>query len=382
MIYDVIIIGAGPAGLSTAIHAGKKGLKTVVIEKNKEIGYPMKTSALTWNETMNLLKIRNSSISQLVDTIYIKNHHTKETFEKKYPKPVGCVLDYHNFLRELAEKAIDFGVEIKLNETALREIAKSKLTGVKTNNEKYFSKIVIDCSGPTAIVGKKLRPTMFETAELGIGAEVEMSNVKLENPNRIELHVGKEEVVPVSYGWVFPTGKRKARIGLATVLNTKENIKNVNIEEYLKKFIDKKKSPIAEIIQKAQPIEMHYGAYHLAEPIKNYANNLLLVGDSASQASAMLGEGIRYAVIFGKYAAEVSAEAITENNLSKNKLSEYDKKCRSYLQEHYRVAQQFLNPDTDEYWDKIVKNLKKYPELCLPYMKTELNSLNAEKLLR
>jgi len=63
-IYDLIIIGAGPAGLSAAIYAGRAKLKTLVVEKNdaggqiritsEVVNYPgiEKTNGSTLSETM------------------------------------------------------------------------------------------------------------------------------------------------------------------------------------------------------------------------------------------------------------------------------------------------------------------------------------------
>jgi len=38
MIYDIIIIGGGPAGLSAALYAGRARLSTLIIEKAREGG--------------------------------------------------------------------------------------------------------------------------------------------------------------------------------------------------------------------------------------------------------------------------------------------------------------------------------------------------------
>ena len=51
--FDVIVIGAGPAGLASAITCAEKGVKVLLLEKNGEIGYPMKTSAYTWVDVIS-----------------------------------------------------------------------------------------------------------------------------------------------------------------------------------------------------------------------------------------------------------------------------------------------------------------------------------------
>jgi len=70
---DVLVVGAGPAGLATAITTSKAGLKTIIIEKSSEIGYPIKTSAFTWREVWENWNLSDSVVCQKQDSFYIKS---------------------------------------------------------------------------------------------------------------------------------------------------------------------------------------------------------------------------------------------------------------------------------------------------------------------
>ena len=56
---------------------------------------------------------------------------------------------------------------------------------------------------------------------------------------------------------------------------------------------------------------------------KPYANGFIMAGDSAAQASMLVGEGIRYAMEFGKFAGETAIEAVKENDFSEDILKKY-----------------------------------------------------------
>jgi flavin-dependent dehydrogenase len=213
--------------------------------------------------------------------------------------------------------------------------------------------------------------------ELGVGFEYEMLNYKVRNPNAIEFYVGKEEIIPIGYGWVFPTGEDRAKVGVATVFNTAEKVEIKDIKYYESRFLSKG-SPIYESVKNTQPFEMHTGAYSMEAVLdKTYSNGLMVAGDSASQASPLTGEGIRYALEFGKRAAETAFDAIYARDLSEDYLKLYQQKCEEYLGETFEVATDLLTVPTDEYWEALVNGLismkeSRNIELVLKYLKTEM----------
>ncbi|RCV64126.1 digeranylgeranylglycerophospholipid reductase [Methanophagales archaeon] len=385
---DVLVVGAGPAGLGAAITSSKRGLKTILIEKSSEIGYPVKSSAFTWKEVVENWDLPNRVISQWIDSFYICSVHSDREIEIDFGSNIGGTLNFHNFLQELAFQAIRHGTKIILSERVSEPIMDGDFVcGVKTEKKNEIkSKIVIDCSGPSAIIAKKvgLIPIKRE-AELGIGFEYEMLNYKERNSNAIEFYVGKEEIVPVGYAWVFPTGKDRARVGVSTVLNTAEKIEKKSIMYYETRFLGKE-SPIYERVKDAQAFEIHTGAYSLEGVLnKIYSNGLMVAGDSASQASMLVGEGIRYALEFGKIAAETAFDAIKSNELSEDYLKMYQERCEEYLGETFEVAADLLDVPTDEYWEAFIDSfiLMKESgnlELVLKYLKTDMTREEAKKL--
>ena len=385
---DVVVVGAGPAGLGAAITSSKRGLKTILVEKSSEIGYPVKSSAFTWKEVVENWDLPNRVMSQWIDSFYICSVHSDRGVEIDFESIIGGSLNFHIFLQELAFQAIGHGTKIILSERVSEPIMDGDFVcGVKTEKKNEIkSKIVIDCSGASTIIAKKVGLISFKRdAELGIGFEYEMFNYKVRNSSTIEFYVGKEEIVPIGYAWVFPTGKDRARVGVSTVLNTAEKIEKKSIKYYEDHFLGKE-SPIYELVKDAQPFEIHMGAYSLEGMLnKIYSNGLMVAGDSASQASMLVGEGIRYALEFGKMAAETAFDAIKSNDLSEDYLKTYQERCDDYLGETFEVAADLLDVPTDEYWEALIDSfiLMKESgnlELVLKYLKTDMTREEAKKL--
>ena len=385
---DILVVGGGPAGLGAAITSSKKGLKTILVEKSSEIGYPAKSSAFTWKEVVENWNLPNTVMSQWIDSFYICSAHSDREVEIDFGRIVGGTLNFHIFLQELAFQAIRYGTEIVLSERVSEPVMDGDFVcGVKTEKKNEIrSKIVIDCSGPSAIIAKKvgLIPSR-RNVKLGVGFEYEMLNYKVRNSSAIDFYVGKEEIVPVGYAWVFPTGLDRARVGVSTVLNTAEKFEKRSIRYYEDRFLSKK-SPIYKRVKEAQPFEIHTGAYSLEGMLnKIYSNGLMVAGDSASQASMLVGEGIRYALEFGKMAAETAFDAITGNDLSEDNLKPYQEKCEKYLGETFEVAADLLDVPTDEYWEVLIDSFismkeNKDIELALKYLKTDLTREEAKKI--
>lgn len=182
----------------------------------------------------------------------------------------------------------------------------------------------------------------------------------------------------------FPVSENSARIGVCTVFNCPEKVPKKNIKFWLGKFLGED-SPIHTYVKYSQPYAIHVGYYPLCGMIeKPYANNVLIAGDAAAQASMLLGEGIRFAMQFGKIASLTAIEAIKNKNISEDSLKVYKERCMSYLGEYYDVAIDLLRVSTDEYWenliDAIYEHKNKNPNLVLKYLKTALTYKEAKEL--
>ena len=379
--FDVVVVGAGPGGLAAAITAAKHGARTLVIEQNQEIGYPVKTSAFTFYDVVKEWGVSRQAWHSAIRKFYLASWHSHRAAEAVFQQPYAVTLNFHTFLQELAFKAVKEGATILLGSAVEKPIiADGKVKGVQTGEKKICAGVVIDASGPAAVIAKNAGVLSKPSGEVGVGMEYELVGFRNRDPESMDLYVGEEEVVPVGYGWLFPTGQKTGRVGVCTVLNTPEKV-SAGIRKYQDQFTQKLLKKLR--CPQAQPYEIHGGAYGLNGAIgRNFGDGFLVVGDAASQASPLLGEGIRYALTFGKFAGETAARAARMNSTSSDVLEQYNRQCAEHLKDYFAVASNLLQVPTDEYWDAVITNIKRLSkegknELILRYLRCELSRVQA-----
>jgi len=374
MGYDVIVVGAGPAGLSTALTSATHGLKTLLLERNFEIGHPVKSSAFTFIEVPQELGLSKSVVLSKISKLYIEFLGRRKKIEVDFLIDYGVTLNLPVFLKELAQKAMSAGALIKVGQNVTGPLLENgRVCGVISNSIKIRSKLVIDASGNSAVIGRsRIKYPTFP--EIGVGREYEVFNFKNRDTKSIDFYVGSG-LVPVSYGWAFPIGSNETRVGVATVLNTRETLgKSLKkVHDTFFRILEKRGG-----VRSASICSIHVGDYPLIKSTeKNYGAGFVVVGDAAGHANPLLGEGIRNAVEYGQIAGKMASNAVAKNDFSEAQLNFSNYLTKTQL-EYYSVAKDLLSVSTDIYWETIIKGLTKLKIAgnllpIMKYLRAELN---------
>ena len=378
--YDIIVVGAGPAGSSAAYQASKNGAKVALLEKEESVAETVRTSGVTW--------IKNIKEFEIPDDCYnpIKNYSFCSPNNEVIIRDSvarAAVLDVRKTYRWLALQAEGEGVDIFVK-TTVKDVIKNKngdIVGVIANNTEgdvsFFGKIIIDASGFGSVVCKAMG-FVTQWKRFGAGAEYE---VKAENvdPETWWLMVG-QKYSPAGYAWIFPVSKDTVRIGVG--VGKPES--SIDPTERLKELMESKLGPIGRL-GKMTPIEFHYGLIpNDGLSRKTVYNNLILVGDSAGQANPLVLEGIRYAIKFGRVAGKVASDAIKSGKTDESVLMPYEENWRKEIESKIKSAGKVQSRWiglSDEQWDKeldIIKELK--PEEFLDFIKADFGLSNMVKL--
>ena len=329
-MYDVLVIGAGPAGSIAAKTAAEKGLTVLLIEKRQEIGDPVRCAEGVSKEYLKKhVEIDKKWICADLKgaRIYAPDGTKIEMAEEIAGGEVGYVLERKIFDRALAEKASKAGAEVRVKTRAIGLIIEDdfvKGARLMQLGKEYdvHARIVIGADGIESKVGRwagidtSLKPIDIETCVQYLVAGVDI------NQEYCEFYIGNE-LAPGGYIWIFPKGEGKANVGIG-ILGSKMGKFKPRPVDYLNSFLEKK-------FPHAKVVEMVFGGVPVSGSIeKTSTNGLILIGDAARQSDPITGGGILNAMDVGKIAGEAAFAAISAGDLSNKKLEEvYEKRWRS-----------------------------------------------------
>jgi len=354
-IYDIAVVGGGPAGLSAAYSAAKAGAKVILLEKDEGIAHSVRTSGVTWISEMERLGIPSKHYNPVQNYRFVSPSN-----DILIPGSAAksCVLDVRATYQHLAFMAAEAGAEIMVRSNVINVVRDgNKIAGVKASTPKgdltVLSTLVIDASGFSSSVARKSGEA-GEWKRYGVGAEYECYCDYIDSATWT-LMVG-QRYSDAGYAWIFPLSKNRVRIGVG--IGRPES--SAEPLEKLHEIMEKRLKPL-DAMGKIQPIELHYG-FIPNEGVRrdSVADGLMMVGDSAGQSNPLVLEGIRYAIEFGRLAGDVGARSLS-HGATRQSLMEYEKtwktKIESKIQSALKVQTRWLCL-SDEQWDKEIEILR------------------------
>src|SRR3989344_1228736 len=304
-IYDVAVVGAGPAGGSAAMHVSKEGLKTIVLEEHPQIGNPVHCGECLSDFALQRLDLKPPQKAIAKEAKGIRVIFPDRSESRLNEK--GYVLEKHEFEKWLANEAEKNGAEISLNTRMLDLKRQSGYWELDCGEKKISAKIVIDASGVASIISKRLNINQsFKTVS---GIQYEVLDVKTDG--YIDFYMWPK-LAPRGYCWMIPKNEGRANVGLVTDEKTK-------VRGYLEEFIKEPEFNGKKIVK------IFGGTIPASGPLsRTYGEGLMLIGDAAGFTSPMFEGGSHLSLMSGRMAAGVAAEAIYESNFTERKFSEYE----------------------------------------------------------
>jgi digeranylgeranylglycerophospholipid reductase len=356
--YDVVVVGAGPAGSSAARTMAEAGLDVLLLEKRQEIGDPVRCAEGAGKEGIRRhIKPDSRWIAAEVkgSRIFAPDGTRLEISEELAGAEVGYVLERKVFDRALAEQAASAGAEVMVKTPATGLIRKNgQIVGIHARSLgeslDIRAEIVIGADGVESKVGRwagintTLAPKDIETC-----AQFLLSGVEVEE--YCEFHLGND-IAPGGYAWVFPKGEGMANIGLGVVGSRAEPGSPLRL---LSRFV-KNRFPEGKIV------ELVLGAVPVCGPVeRTVADGLMLVGDAARQSDPLTGGGILNALDAGVIAGEVAVRCVGEGDVSERALMEYERRWRETIGvslSRSLVVKEKLITLTDEEFNTLARSIK------------------------
>ncbi|MFA6530382.1 MAG: NAD(P)/FAD-dependent oxidoreductase [Candidatus Micrarchaeia archaeon] len=335
--HDIIVIGGGPSGSTFSRIAAQAGLDVLVVDKRKEIGYPVRCGeGLGAREIIREgLELPKQVYSTPIQGAKVVAPNGKSIVWKD-EETKGWVLERKMFDKWLAELAVAKGAEFHVYTRALDYLKKDgKINGVVLSHggrEPYevTAPLVISAEGMEAIMARKAGfKTVHNPYDVDTCYEYEMK--PYDHENLIELYFGNQ-IAPRGYVWIFPKADKKANVGIGiggTVLNgTKRgNMKGSDPKILLDQFIKNDKQ-----LREASTLLDFGGVISVGSPIDEFVkDNIMVIGTGAKQVDPIHGGGIAIAMETAIIAANTAIKAFEKKDFSKATLYEYEKIWRDGL---------------------------------------------------
>ncbi len=347
---DVIVIGAGPAGISAALEVARGGKKVVLLERAKYPGSKnMYGGAVYTSALQEIFKDDFDSIpyERVINThswVFLNDTGSFELTYKNDEAKAALAIKRFNLEAWMIEIAKKQGVYYAPNTLVKKLIHQDgAVIGVETELEQYYAPIVILADGVNSILARDIGLkdeyisedviiSVKETLKLDKKTIEERFNLKEDLSNGINKQYfgnqigalkGTKNLFMMSYLYTF---KDTVMIGVGA--NLEDLSKNrLNINDVLDEV--KKHPDIAPLIKDAQRTE--YSAHLIPEGgykkmPKLVSDGVIIAGDAAGFVNSVHFEGTNFALISGKLAGEAALFALNNNDFSEGSLSIYRKK--------------------------------------------------------
>lgn len=352
--FDVIIIGAGPAGIACALMLCKSGIQVAVVDKaifprDKICGDALSLDIVNQLALISpdLLKafeaLENKMPSSGVKIISPDGHYVDLPLYKNGEKRSGYICErfvFDNFLYEQLSKFPE--IKIFPHTTVTDTLFEEEQVIVKTDKGDFFAQMIVGADGAHSIVHKKTNSFPIEKEHYSAGLRQYFENVTgFHEENFIELHF-LPELLP-GYLWIFPLPNGKANVGVG-VPSSVISKKKIHLKETFHQLIYHHPS-LKKRFENAQPLEpiKGFGLPLGSKKRKLSGNRFLLTGDAASLIDPFSGEGIANAIRSGRVAAEVIKKAVQANTFSAKFLQQYDRELYSRIWTELKISQQLRN---------------------------------------
>lgn len=314
---EVLIVGAGPAGVACALKLAEAGKKVYLLDKaqfprDKICGDALSADVMNQLHQLPLRQPFEQAAAVPKTGCRGVTMVAPNGIPLNIPfhAPAGRVADtgyicrrtdFDNWLlQSVREQPL---IRLKEEEKVTRILRNNQGWNVETNNNHYTTSLLIGADGANSVVARVLQHRQINAHHYCAGLRRYYENVSGFTPGKpyIELHF-MNQLLP-GYFWIFPLPGNRANVGLG-MLSSAINRKKVNLKTELDRIISSHPA-IAPRFSDATALEPVRG---FGLPIGSKRRNLsgdhyLLLGDAAGLIDPFSGEGIGNAIRSGRVAA-------------------------------------------------------------------------------
>jgi len=335
--FDIVVVGAGPAGGLAALTAARAGLRTLVVEKHATIGEPLCCAeAISCCGLTDNIPLDRNWIAADIERCYLRSPGGSE-IDFHHPD-AGYVLSRRRFEQGMADMAASHGAEIMTETEAvgLTGGENGRFTGLRLLNGgsefNVSSEVIIAADGIESLIARWAGlDTTLSIDHVDSAAQYLFGDVPDLDPTCLEFYFGAS-LAPGGYAWVFPKGNGTANVGIAVAPVVANGRKAIHaLADFVKwRFGSITPKPLKRSVG---GIPEFCGRRYMLR------GNVMVTGDAARLLDSVTGAGIANALWSGRLAAEAAIAYLQEGRGDLARLKEYPKR---WMDERGREMRFFL----------------------------------------
>ncbi len=371
--YDVVVVGAGPAGSTVARYAAQARLSVLLLEKDAQVGMPVRCGEAVSDKSLEeVVPIDPRWIASTIKRFRLVSP-AGDVVEPDIGSH-GYVLNRSVFDSDLAQMAVEAGTQLYTEcyvDGLIPHDSSPRTDDSSTQPDDSFPRgvhfihkgiagevranIIVAADGVESRVGRWAGiDTVTHMRDMETCAQMTPSGIDLED-EVCEFYFGSE-VAPEGYLWVFPKGSGMANVGVGI---SGMASKHRSALHYLREIVHRR-------FPRAVALTTVAGGVPCATTVDRLiAGNVVLVGDAAHQVNPISGGGITSGMKAGKLAAEAIVKAVKNNNLE-------------FLQEYDRSWRKDIGARHETYY-KMKAAVHKFPDDVLNGIARDVLALKPEK---
>ena len=325
---DVIVVGAGPAGATTAFYLAQSGLDVLLLEKSRFPREKVCGDGLTPRAVKALVGmgikvgeqdgwVRNKGLRVIGAGLRLEMPWPELSSYPGY----GLVRTRHDMDEALARRAEQAGARLLEGVTVtgpVRHERTGRITGVVARPEggderRYAARVVVAADGNSSRLSVAMGLRKRDDRPLGVAVRTYYKSPRHDDDyleSWLDLWDG-DRLLP-GYGWIFGMGDGTSNVGLG-LLNTSAAFGHTDYHALLRKWL------------KGMPAEWGFTEENRTAPVRgaalpmgfnrtpHYHQGLLLVGDAGGMVNPFNGEGIAYAMESGEILARTITQALARS---------------------------------------------------------------------
>ncbi|MDQ3069281.1 MAG: NAD(P)/FAD-dependent oxidoreductase [Acidobacteriota bacterium] len=314
---DVVIIGAGPAGLAAAARLAACGRDALVFEEHGEIGRPVHCTGVLGHDAFEELDLPRDTILSIMQSASFRSGHGAPVLIES-DRVIATVIDRPLFDARLAQRASEAGAEIRTGARVERvDVTAAHVSVTLRGGESVRARaLVLAC-------GANYR---FNRA-LGLGiprAYVQSAQIELPFPAlpHIDVRLGRS-VAPAGFAWAVPFTRGDvsyARLGLLCDADAR-----AHFGAFAGAVASEYGVPVSDLP------EPRLKMLPLGPVRKTVSDRVIAAGDAAGLVKPTTGGGIYYGLLSGGFAADTLDACLTADRLSERDLRPYESLWRERI---------------------------------------------------